>query len=290
MTDQKGLKMPSARSSGVFHTAKLIAKSLRDDRVIEVAGSLAFSSLLAMVPLLAVALALFTAFPIFSEFEIALRNYLVDQLMPESFSSTVMGYLNTFALQSSKLSLVGGGFLIITALLIIFSVESALNQLWHVEENRGMAQRLMIFWAFITLGPLAAGAGLWTSAYIAHESLGLAPTLSLQAHYLTSALNIFLSTLACSWLFMVVPNCKVLWRHAVIGGITTGFALEIIRLGLAYYLKQFPTYAIIYGTFSVLPAFLIWIYLSWLSFLSGATIAAALGRQTKEKQKNEAKI
>ncbi len=273
--------MTQAHEKGVFGTTRLILIALRDDRIIETAGSLAFSSLLAIVPLFALALALFTAFPIFNDFEIALRNFLVEQLMPESFSTTVMGYLNTFALQSSKLSAVGGFFLVVTALLIIFSVESALNQLWHVKENRGLAQRIFIFIVFILLGPLVAGASLWTSAYLVRESLGLVPKLILQTHYLSITINVALSTIACSWLFVVAPNCKVLWRHALIGGLFTALCLEAVRLGLAYYLKQFPTYTVIYGAFSVLPAFLIWVYLSWVSFLSGAAIAATLGRVKK---------
>jgi membrane protein len=171
--------------------------------------------------------------------------------------------------------------LIVTALLIIFSVESALNKLWHVKENRGIVQRIFIFMVFILLGPLVAGASLWTSAYLVRESLGLVPKLLLQTHYLTIIINICLSTIACSWLFVVVPNCKVLWRHALIGGLFTAFCIEAVRLGLAYYLKQFPTYTVIYGAFSVLPAFLIWVYLSWVSFLSGATITATLGRVKK---------
>ena len=269
--------MVRSSNKGAFKTIQTIFMAIRDDRVIEVAGSLAFSSLLAIVPLLAVALALFTAFPVFSEFEAALRSFLVEQLMPESFSSIVMEYLNTFAQQSSKLSALGGIFLVITALLIVFTVEAALNKLWHVKESRGLTHRLVIFFVFLLLGPLIAGASLWTSAYLLHESLGLAPTLSIQIRYLTSGINISLSTLACAWLYVVVPNCKVLWRHAILGGLITAICLEAIRLGLAYYLKQFPTYTIIYGTFSVLPAFLIWVYLSWVSFLSGATVAATLG-------------
>lgn len=269
-------------TKGVFVKTRAILVAIRDDRVIEIAGSLAFSSTLAIVPLLALALALFTAFPIFSDFEAALRNFLVEQLMPESFSATVMGYLNTFAQQSSKLSTVGGIFLIVTALLIVLSVESALNKLWHVKENRSLIQRLFIFMVFILIGPLIAGASLWTSAYILRESLGLAPTLSIQTHYITSSINIALSTIACSWLFVVVPNCKVRWRHALIGALFTATCLEVVRLGLAFYLKQFPTYTVIYGAFSVLPAFLIWVYLSWVSFLSGATVAATLGKLKKQ--------
>jgi len=276
--------MTGSCKKGVFEPIHSTLVAIRDDRVIEIAGSLAFSSLLAIVPLLVLALALFTAFPIFADFEAALRNFLVEQLMPESFSATVMGYLNTFAQQSSKLSTIGGIFLVITALLIVFSVESALNKLWHVNENRGLAKRLFIFIVFLLLGPLVAGASLWTSAFLLHESLGLAPTLSIQTPYLTSAINISLSAFACSWLFVVVPNCKVLWRYALIGGLFTAVCLESVRLGLAFYLQQFPTYTVIYGAFSVLPAFLIWVYLSWVAFLSGATLAANLGRLNQSAQ------
>ena len=74
---------------------------------------------------------------------------------------------------------------------------------------------------------------------------------------------------------MVVPNRDVLWRDALVGGFVTAIVLEIMKSAFAYYLTRFPTYTIIYGAFATLPIFLLWIYLSWLAVLLGATLAAS---------------
>ncbi len=254
---------------------RVISAALKD-RLLQVAASLAFTTVLAIVPLLAVTLALMTAFPIFSDFESALQVFLREQLMPEAFSATVMQYLDDFVTKASRLSTVGGLFLLVTAVLVILSIDDALNDIWHVKTQRPISQRLLIYWAVLTLGPVILGASIWMSTLVATQAFALGETTILPLGAVAAWVPYLLGAAGASLLFAIVPNCRVTWPLALAGGFTTATLLEAIKWGLGIYFAQIPTYTVIYGAFSVLPAFLIWIYLSWLAVLIGALVAANL--------------
>ncbi|CAN1494895.1 Rbn Ribonuclease BN family enzyme [Burkholderiaceae bacterium] len=242
----------------------------------DLAGSLTFTTVLAIVPLLAVALALFTAFPQFHDFSDALQAFLTNSLMPPVISENVMSYLNDFAKQASRLTAIGGSFLVITVLLLILSVDKALNEIWRVTKPRGIGQRLLVYWALLTLGPLMTGASLWATALLARESFGVIAQIPELLEFTLKVSPFFVSAAGFAALFVIVPNTKVTPRDAMIGGLLVAALLEIMKLGFAYYVSQVSTYTMIYGAFAALPVFLIWVYLSWLSVLFGAIVAANL--------------
>ena len=252
-----------------------VARSLQD-QIIEVAASLTFTTVLSIVPLLAVALSLFTAFPLFKDYRDALQDFLATNLMPSAVSDTVMQYLNDFAHQASRLTAIGSGFLVITALLLIMSIDSALNNIWHLKRQRPISQRILVYWAVVSLGPVMLGASLWASTHLARESLGMVAQIPILDELGISAVPFALTILGFTAIFVVVPNCKVLWRDAFAGGVLTAVILEAMKIGFAFYISQFPTYTIIYGTFAAVPVFLAWIYISWIGVLLGATLAANL--------------
>ena len=252
-----------------------VARSLQD-QIIEVAASLTFTTVLSIVPLLAVALSLFTAFPLFKDYRDALQDFLATNLMPSAVSDTVMQYLNDFAHQASRLTAIGSGFLVITALLLIMSIDSALNNIWHLKRQRPISQRILVYWAVVSLGPVMLGASLWASTQLARESLGMVAQIPVLDELGISAVPFGLTILGFTAIFVVVPNCKVLWRDAFAGGLLTAVILEAMKIGFGYYISQFPTYTIIYGTFAAVPVFLAWIYISWIGVLLGATLAANL--------------
>ena len=252
-----------------------VARSLQD-QIIEVAASLTFTTVLSIVPLLAVALSLFTAFPLFKDYRDALQDFLATNLMPSAVSDTVMQYLNDFAHQASRLTAIGSGFLVVTALLLIMSIDSALNDIWHLKRQRPMSQRILVYWAVVSLGPVMLGASLWASTYLARESLGMVSQIAILDELGISAVPFALTILGFTAIFVVVPNCKVLWRDAFAGGLLAAVILEAMKIGFAFYISQFPTYTIIYGTFAAVPVFLAWIYISWIGVLLGATLAANL--------------
>ena len=245
-------------------------------KLVQSASSLTYTTVLALVPLLAVILSLFTAFPLFGDFKQALEEFLTTSLMPPAVSDTVMGYLNQFAAQASGLTAIGTLFLIIVSVMLIMTIDDVLNDIWSVRRQRPLRQRLLVYWAILSLGPVLAGASLWSTAYLARESLGFINALPTWLNLVLSLVPVVIASLGFGALFMFVPNCHVRWRDALIGGIWTALVLAVMKSGFAFYISRFPSYTVIYGAFATLPIFLLWIYLSWLGILSGAMIAALL--------------
>lgn len=256
--------------------ARFVLQRASEKKLTQVASSLTFTTVLSIVPLLAVVLALFTAFPLFGEFRVALEDFLSTNLMPAAVSENVMMYLNQFAAKASGLTAAGSLFLIVTSVSLIMTVDESLNDIWQVEHQRPMRQRILVYWAIISLGPILTGASLWASAVVARESLGHINALSDTLGVVLALVPLVATSLGFTALFYLVPNRKVLWRDALVGGICTALVLELMRIGFAFYLARFPSYTIIYGAFATLPIFLLWIYLSWLVILLGATLAAIL--------------
>ncbi len=264
-----GLGLQFYKQVALFGIQRLIR-----DKLTQVASSLTFTTVLATVPMLAVILSLFTAFPLFTDFKVALEQFLTHNLMPANVSETIMSYLNTFAQQASRLTAIGVGFLIVTSIMLMMTIDEVLNTIWNVKRQRPLGQRILVYWAILSLGPIFVGASLWTSSYIAQEKLGLVTQFSILKSLLFTLVPVIVSGLVFSLLYYLVPNRKVAWKDALIGGYTTAILLEIMKAGFAYYITQFPSYTLIYGAFATIPIFLLWIYLSWLVVLFGATVAA----------------
>lgn len=268
-----------ARESWLARLGRLLRFAMQraaEERIAQVASSLTFTSVLSMVPLLAVALALFTAFPLFREFQGALEGFLVGNLMPPAVADNIMDYLNDFAQKASKLTAVGGIFLMFTAVSLMLTIDKALNEIWHVRKRRPLPQRVLIYWATLTLGPVLIGASLWATSFLVRESMGLVGDVPAPIGVLVSFIPLILTGFAFAALFMVVPNRHVEACDALTGGFAAAIVLEIMKSGFAFYLSRFPTYTIVYGAFATLPIFLLWVYLSWLVTLFGATLAASL--------------
>lgn len=247
-----------------------------EKRLPQIAASLTYTTVLAIVPLLAVVLSLFTAFPLFAEFKLALEDFLTSSLMPPAVSENVMGYLNQFAAKASGLTAVGTIFLVVVSIMLIMTIDGVLNDIWSVEQRRPLRQRMLVYWAIVSLGPILAGASLWTTTLLAQQSLGLVGEMSAGMNLLLSVVPILITGLGFAALFVYVPNRDVYWRDALAGGMGTAVVLAIMKSGFALYISHFPSYTIIYGAFATLPIFLLWIYLSWLGILLGATVAATL--------------
>lgn len=256
--------------------AGFIVQRLIQRNLTQVASSLTFTTILAIVPLLAVVLALFTAFPLFNEFREALEGFLKSNLMPEVVSANIMDYLNDFAEKASSLTAIGSLFLIVTSIMLLSTIDQTFNDIWLVTEKRPLGQRILVYWAIVSLGPILGGASLWASSILAQESMGYIGDLSFIITFTLSILPFLITTLAFTALFVYVPNRKVQWHDAFAGGLATTIALEILKRGFTFYIAKFPTYTLIYGAFAIVPIFLMWIYLSWLVVLLGASLAAIL--------------
>lgn len=249
-----------------------------EDRIPQVAGSLTFTTLLSLVPLATVAFALFTAFPLFASFQLSLQQFLANHLMPAQINSQIFLYLNEFASKAKGLTTMGMIILFVTSVTTMMTVESAFNLIWRVRKPRPFAQRVLVYWAILTLGPLLIGVSLSISSYLFSRSLQLVGEASLPAafEWALAAATLPLTALAFTMLYVFVPNCRVEWRDAAVGGIAAAVAFELAKRGFGYYVRRIPTYTAVYGAFAAAPMFLLWVYLSWFVTLVGAMIASAL--------------
>lgn len=258
------------------NTAHTLAARFREDRLGLTASSLTFTSLLALVPFVTVALAVFTAFPTFGRLQLMLQRWLIDSLIPDSIALQVMDYLMQFAAKASQLGGVGFGFLLVTVISLVMTMDRTLNNIWRVQRMRPLGQRLLIYWAVITLGPLLMGGSIATTSYVLSASRGIVAALPEAVQVGFNSLEFLLLSGAMAALYHYVPNTPVKWRHAFVGGLFVAIGMAMAKNVLALYLASVPTYSVIYGTFATVPILLIWIYVAWVIFLLGAVVTAYL--------------
>ncbi|MDK6202072.1 YihY family inner membrane protein [Oligella urethralis] len=238
------------------------------------AASLSYTSITSAVPLLAVVLALFTAFPIFNDFKFYLDEFLSRSLFPESISNQVLSYLNSFADAATRLTAIGTIFLFVTSILLMMTIEDALNQIFQIKKPRPLFQRILVFWAILSVGPFALALSLWASAMFLQQTM--VAGFSFLKSLISFIVPVIFSGFLMSLFYLVVPNRRIKFRDAMVGGFFAAIIFEIMRNGFTLYLSYFPTYTLIYGAFAILPIFLIWVYMSWLVLLLGAYIVSLM--------------
>ena len=256
-------------------TAHTLRARFRADQMGLTASSLTFTTSIALVPFFTVALAVFTAFPMFSTLQGALQAWLVQSLIPDNIARQVLGYLTQFSRQANKLGGAGLGVLLVTAIALILTIDRTLNNIWRVKKLRPFTQRVLIYWAAITLGPLLLAASLALTSYVVTASTGLVG-MSAPLRLVITAFQFMLVAGGMASLYRYVPNTHVKWSHAWVGGVFVAVGIELAKKALSLYLSSVPTYSLIYGAFATLPILLVWIYLAWVIVLMGAVIAAYL--------------
>ena len=249
----------------------------REVRLGMTASSLTFTTVLALVPLFTLILAIFTAFPIFSQVQEQLQRWLIESLVPESISRQVLGSLTQFSRKASRLGLVGLVAVVVTSVALLVTIDRTLGQIWRVSRQRPWSQRLLLYWAGLTLGPLLLGGSLAISSYLFTGYLsGLGDWLPVSVRNLLDLVEFGLLAACVTGLYYYLPNTHVNWRHALTGGMAVALGLELAKKGLAVYLSQMPSYSAIYGAFSAVPILLVWIYVAWVVVLLGAVLTASL--------------
>lgn len=270
----RGLTLAEARD-----LLRFARRRLREEKLPQVAGSLTFTTTLALVPLLTIVLAILTTFPVFDQLRAALDTWFVQTLMPKAIANTISANLTGFASKAKGLSLLGAVLLLFTTTMMMGMIERAFNQIWGVRRPRPWSQRVLVYWALISLGPILLGLSLTATSQLFTATGGLVksvPVFGALFSLFYTVVSIGLSTGLYTLLYMAVPNRRVDWRDALWGGLAAAIAFEIAKRLFALFIRQFPTYAIIYGALAALPLFLVWMYLSWLITLVGAVFTAAL--------------
>ncbi len=258
------------------------------DNCLQHATALSYTTLLSLVPLMAVMLSIFTAFPLFEDVSFQVQSFVFENFVPAS-GEVVHQYIQEFSANASKLTGPGLIFLVITSIMMMAAIDTSLNAIWHNSKPRRPAARFIVYWSVLTLGPVLIGISLAISSYVV--SL---PLLSETASYgeklgLLRVLPFFMELLAFTLLYIVVPNCRVTFRAAFAGGVAAALLFELAKKGFAFYITSFPAYEAIYGAMSTIPVFLVWIFLSWSITLMGAEFAWCLETfNCGEKAKKEA--
>lgn len=257
-----------------LETLRTLRLRFREDRLGLTAGSLTFTTLISLVPLVTVALALFSAFPMFSSFQDALQKYFLQSLVPDGIAKPVLNALTQFAGKANRLGTAGLVLLVLTAIALMLTIDRTLNAIWRVRTPRPIAQRVLVYWAAITLGPLVLGVSLSATSYALSASRGLVGALPGGVSLLLGTIEFVLLVGGVAGLFRYVPNTQVRWRHALAGGLFVAVGFDVAQRLLGWYLRSVPTYAVVYGAFATVPIFLVWLYLGWVIVLLGAVIAA----------------
>ncbi|MEP7058640.1 MAG: YihY family inner membrane protein [Caldimonas sp.] len=255
-------------------TVVTLRQRFREDRLGLTAGSLTFTTLISLVPLVTVMLAAFAAFPMFATLQDALQKYFLQSLVPDAIARPVLGALTQFSSKASRLGIVGVVALFGSALALMLTIDRTLNAIWRVRTPRPIAQRVLVYWAAVTLGPVLLGSSLSLTSYAVSASRGFVGALPGGVGLLLGTIEFILVSIGMAGLFHYVPNTQVQWRHALAGGVFVAAGFEIAKRLLAWYLVLVPSYAMVYGAFATVPIFLIWIYLSWVIVLLGAVVAA----------------
>ena len=234
------------------------------------ASSLAYTTLLSLVPFMTVLVTIFAAFPQFGNISDQIQDFVFSNFVPTA-GEVVQEYINGFVDKSRNLKLSMSLFVFVTSIMMMYTMEKALNRIWDSKPSGNIIKKILIYWTVLTMGPLLVGGGLALTSYMFSYS-GLAGIKI----YLLKFLPIIASTVGFFLIYLIVPNRKVSWKSALIGAIVAAILFEMAKRGFAWYITTFPSYQRVYGTLATIPIFLFWVYLSWNIILLGGTIAATL--------------
>ena len=246
-----------------------------DDRLLESAGSLSFTTVFALVPLATVVFGTLSAFPVFAQLSDQLSDYIFLNFVPSS-ARAVEDYLKQFSASAGQLTAAGIIALVVSVLVTLTSVEAAFNRIWRVKVSRPKFVRFLVYWTVLTLGALVAVASLALSArFFALSIFDSLPGRLLESAMLQLA-PLFIELFAFATIYRVVPHRTIKWRHAVAGALLAVLLFELVKAGLGLFLGSFNNYTKVYGTVAFVPIFLLWIFLSWVSALLGASFASSM--------------
>lgn len=253
------------------------------DRISENAAALTYMSLFALVPLLTVLYTMASAIPAFQGLEERMQSFLFENLLPET-SVEIQTYLSDFSRQAKNLTGPGIVFLVVTAVLMLRNIEKAFNLIWRARENRSAVSSFLLYWAVLSLAPVTIGLGLAISTYLGSfaSALDAYDLIGIRAFLLRIA-PLLLTTAGFTLLYVAVPNCRVPFKHTVIGGLAAALAFHFARSAFTK-LVVGSSYTFIYGAFAAVPLFLLWIYLSWNIVLMGGILVHSLSAYQSAEQ------
>jgi membrane protein len=236
-----------------------------------VASSLAYTTILSLIPALAVSFAIFQAFGGMDKLYATIQPFILENLA-EGTSDEVIAQIRKFIENAHATTLGAGGLigLMFTSMSMLNSIENAVNRVWEVSTRRTVFQRIASYWLFITLGPLALAVGLGAATSSAVPLTSLLP----------SGTGVFaLTALLFFGLNKWVPHTRVHTPYAVISGLATAVFWNLAHVGYSLYTSRVVSYSKIYGSLGAVPILLLWIYIAWFVVLCGAALTAAMQKR-----------
>jgi len=259
------------------------------DRLTVSAGYLAYVTLLSLVPFMAVMFAVLSAFPVFHDLRGAIEDVIFSQFVPAA-GEVIKNYILEFVSNVNQMTSVGVIALVIVALLLISSVDRTLNYIWRNRVSRRWPVALSVYWMILTLGPILVGASLALSSYLLSLQFFSEPSSTIFLSNLLKILPFVLLVLAFLMLYMIVPNVRVRFSHALVGSVVAAVLFELSKKCFVLYITGFQSYQAIYGALATIPILFVWVYLCWLVVLFGAEFIAAMGEFEWGKPLNEQKM
>jgi len=268
--------LPRYNRDRIFSFARFTWLRFVDDKCFETAGALSYTTLVSLVPLTVAVFAILSAFPVFAPWRQAISDFVFHNFVPEA-GFKVQEYMLAFADKASQLTGISVLVMLFSAVTMMISIEDRLNRIWRVHKARGWGARLLLYWAALTLGPILVVGGLIVSSYMSALPLvsEAAQTLGL-SQLLFRTLPFFITGLTLWLMYTMIPNRRVRFRHTAIGALIGAVCFEVARWGFTVFVRNAHTYDEIYGTLAAIPIFLLWIYLSWIIVILGASISASI--------------
>ena len=254
---------------------KLLLSRFVANNSLQNAAALTFTTLLSLVPLIAVSLAVFSVFPIADQISLAIQDFVFKNFVPAA-GDVLQTYLDEFSGKAARMTGTGFIFLVIVAVMLMASIDQAFNRIWRVKRKRPLLKKFIIYWAVISLGPITMALSIAVTSYIISlpllsENAVLKPV----SKFLVFA-PVLVSAFAFTLLYALIPNRPVPVKHAFAGGLLAAVLFEIAKRGFGFYVTSFPAYEAIYGALAAVPIFLVWLYLSWLVTFLGAEFTYCL--------------
>jgi membrane protein len=253
-----------------------VADRVVKDRCLMVAGSLTFTTLLALVPLFTVTVTLTSKLPYTRDIILLTKNFILKNFVPDMASRMIGTYVDQFAANATRLTTIGLMLVVATAVMLLFTIENTFNQIWRASRQRRWWHRLRWATVLLAVGPLMMALSLWTTLYLVRLSRTFEKTLPWLDDSLLRALPWAVTTVLLYLAYRWIPNRWVPTRHALFGAAFAAVLFELMKAFFVSYITKVPTYSVVYGAFASVPVFLLWLFLCWLVVLLGAELAATL--------------
>lgn len=256
--------------------AARILRRFVEENFDQISASLAFTTLLSLVPLVAVVLGIMSVLPSFPGMVDQLDQFVVRSLLPERSAGMIINYVLEFSQKAANVTAFGLAGLVASVLLLLLSIERTLNHVWCVAESRPWWKKLRLYAAVLALWPFVVGGVVLAIYYAVTTSLGLIDDPEWLRDFVFKAAGLSIAAISFAGLYMAVPNARVALGDALWAGLFAALGFMLMQKAFGVYLARFPSFTLVYGAFATVPIFLLWLYLSWAMVLLGALVAATL--------------